>query len=71
MTALSSPGATGTDANSIQISRSGVAAALIGIPNRYMHTTVELIDLRDLETASKLIAETVLRITAKMTFVPE
>ena len=68
---LSSPGATGTDANSIQISRSGVAAALIGIPNRYMHTTVELIDLRDLETASKLIAETVLRITAKMTFVPE
>ncbi len=67
---LSSPGATGTDANSIQVSRSGVAAALIGIPNRYMHTCVELCDLRDLEMSAKLIAETVLRITARMDFVP-
>lgn len=67
---LSSPGATGTDANSIQISRSGVAAALIGIPNRYMHTTTELCDLRDLESAANLIAETVLRITSRMTFIP-
>ncbi len=67
---LSSPGATGTDANVIQISRSGVAAALIGLPNRYMHTSTELCDLRDLESAAKLIAETVLRITPRMSFVP-
>jgi len=67
---LSSPGATGTDANSIQVSRAGVAAALIGLPNRYMHTSTELCDLRDLESAAKLIAETVLRITPRMSFVP-
>lgn len=67
---LSAPGATGTDANVIQISKSGVAAALIGIPNRYMHTPVEVIDTRDLETAARLIAETVADITAKTSFIP-
>ena len=67
---LSSPSATGTDANSIQISRAGVAAALIGIPNRYMHTQVEVCDLRDLEIAAKLIAETIFAIRPRMDFVP-
>lgn len=67
---LSSPSATGTDANAIQISRSGVAAALIGIPNRYMHTQVEVVDLRDLEITAKLIAETVVRITKRTSFIP-
>lgn len=66
---LSAPAATGTDANAMQISRAGVATALIGIPNRYMHTPVEIVDLRDLETASKLIAETLLKITSRMNFV--
>ena len=67
---LGTPGATGTDANPMQITRAGVAAGLIGIPNRYMHTQVEVVDLRDLEAAAKLIAETVLRITSRMTFIP-
>jgi endoglucanase len=67
---LSAPGATGTDANPIQITRQGVAAGLIGIPNRYMHTQVEVVDLRDLDAAAKLIAETVMRITSRMTFLP-
>ena len=66
----SSPGATGTDANSIQITRSGVAAGLVGIPNRYMHTTVEVVDLRDLENAAKLLAEFVLSITKRTSFIP-
>jgi len=67
---LASPGATGTDANAIQISKSGVAAALIGIPNRYMHTQVEVVDLRDLEAAAKLIAQTVLQMKATSSFIP-
>jgi len=50
------PRATGTDANAIQISRAGVAAALVGIPNRYMHTTVEVVSLDDLGNAAKLVA---------------
>ncbi len=64
------PGATGTDANAIQISRAGVAAGLISIPNRYMHTQVELCALSDLENAALLIAETVKRIDNKTSFIP-
>jgi len=51
------PKATGTDANAIQISRRGVATALIGIPNRYMHTPVEVVHLDDLTNAARLLAE--------------
>ncbi|MBI4581775.1 MAG: M42 family metallopeptidase [Planctomycetes bacterium] len=63
-------GATGTDANAIQVSRSGVAAGLVSIPNRYMHTQVEVVSLTDLENAAKLLAETVARIDAKTSFIP-
>ena len=51
------PKATGTDANAIQLTRDGVAAALIGIPNRYMHSPVEVVSLDDLNNAAKLLAE--------------
>jgi endoglucanase len=51
------PKATGTDANAIQISRDGVAAGLIGIPNRYMHSPVEVVHLDDLNNAARLLAE--------------
>jgi endoglucanase len=64
------PGATGTDANAIQINRSGVAAALVSLPNRYMHTPVEMVNLKDLDIAAKLIAETIMSISAKMDFIP-
>jgi endoglucanase len=49
--------ATGTDANVIQISREGVATGLVGIPNRYMHSPVEVVHLDDLDNAAKLLAE--------------
>jgi len=64
------PGATGTDANAIQISRAGVATALLGIPNRYMHTPVEVVSLTDLETAAKIIAEAVAKLTPETNLVP-
>jgi endoglucanase len=51
------PKATGTDANVMQLSRDGVAAGLIGIPNRYMHSPVEMVSLDDLDNAAKLLAE--------------
>jgi endoglucanase len=63
-------GATGTDANAIQISRAGVAAGLISVPNRYMHTQVELCALSDLENAAILIAESIKRIGKKTSFIP-
>ncbi|HSW45938.1 MAG TPA: M42 family metallopeptidase [Phycisphaerae bacterium] len=65
-----SPGATGTDANPMQINRAGMATALVGLPNRYMHTSVEVCNLSDLDNAVRLIAETVARIDAKMSFIP-
>ncbi len=60
----------GTDTAMIQLNRSGVATALVSIPNRYMHTPVEMCDLRDAEHAAKLIAETVLTLSEKSTFIP-
>ena len=51
------PRATGTDANAMQISRQGIACGLIGIPNRYMHSPVEVVHLDDLMHSAKLLAE--------------
>ena len=65
------PGGTGTDANALQLTRAGVATALIGIPNRYMHTPVEIVSLSDLEAAAKLIAATVAGINRRTKFIPE
>jgi putative aminopeptidase FrvX len=48
--------ATGTDANAMQISRAGVAAGLVSIPNRYMHSPVEMVALDDLDKAADLLA---------------
>ncbi len=64
------PRGTGTDANAIQISRAGVAAGLVSIPNRYMHTPVEMISLRDLENAAKLLAEFICGLTERTSFIP-
>jgi len=54
------PGGTFTDANAIQLVRSGVTTALVSIPTRYLHSPVELFDIRDVEGAVKLIAETII-----------
>ncbi len=64
------PRATGTDANVMQISRGGVATALVKIPLRYMHTPVETVSLADLESAAKLIVAALQNITSKEEFVP-
>lgn len=51
-----SPGPTGTDARAIQISLEGVPTGLLSIPLRYMHTSVELVDLEDIKVAGLLLA---------------
>ena len=48
--------ATPTDANAIQVSHGGVATALVSIPNRYMHSPVEMIALADIDRAADLLA---------------
>ncbi len=64
------PRATGTDANVMQISRGGVATALVKIPLRYMHSPVEVLALSDLEHAVKLIVATLAKIKGKSVFIP-
>jgi len=66
----SSPRATGTDANAIQISRAGVACGLIGIPNRYMHSPVEVVHHEDLLNAAKLLAEFCAAVGPETSFIP-
>jgi len=64
------PRATGTDANVMQISRGGVATALVKIPLRYMHSPVEVLSLSDLDNAVKLIIAVLGRIRDTETFKP-
>lgn len=52
------PGPTGTDAREFQVSRGGVPTALVSIPNRYMHSPVEIVHEGDVDNAIKLIAYT-------------
>ncbi|MBI4833304.1 MAG: M42 family metallopeptidase [Planctomycetes bacterium] len=65
-----SPGATGTDANMIQVTKDGVATGLVSVPNRYMHTPIEVISLTDLENTSKLLANFAMKLNSKISFIP-
>jgi endoglucanase len=62
--------ATGTDANVIQINRAGVATGLVSIPNRYMHSPVEMISLEDIDKAADLLARFVENLDPGIDFTP-
>jgi putative aminopeptidase FrvX len=62
--------ASPTDANSIQVSRAGVAAGLVSIPNRYMHSPVEMISLDDMDRAADMLARFAESMTAEADFTP-
>jgi len=57
---------TSTDADAIQISRSGVPTGLVSIPLRYMHSPVEMVDLGDVEATVELIAAFAARLDAEI-----
>jgi putative aminopeptidase FrvX len=57
---LASSRVTGTDTDAFAYSNGGVASALISLPLRYMHTTVEMVHRDDVENVIKLIYETIL-----------
>ncbi len=50
---------TGTDTDAFAYTKNGIASALISLPLRYMHTTVEMVEKHDIETTIKLMFETV------------
>ncbi len=60
----------GTDAAQIQMTRAGVATALLSIPNRYMHSPVEICDLRDVYGAVQLLTETIASFRGDESFIP-
>ncbi|WCM42761.1 M42 family metallopeptidase [Flavobacterium sp. CBA20B-1] len=59
---------TGTDTDAFAYSNGGVASALISLPLRYMHTTVEMVHRNDVENVIQLIYETLLNIENKYDF---
>ncbi len=62
--------ATPNDANVIQVNRAGVATGLVAIPNRYMHSAVEVISLDDIDHAADLLAEFALSLNPNDDFTP-
>lgn len=49
-------GPTGTDARAMQITRQGIPCLVLSVPLRYMHTSVEVIDMVDIKNSAKLLA---------------
>jgi len=48
---------SGTDAFAIQVSRDGIPTAVIGLPLKHMHTPVEVVSVKDVTRAGRLMAE--------------
>jgi putative aminopeptidase FrvX len=65
---LSASRSTGTDTDAFAYSNGGVASALISLPLRYMHTTVEMVHRDDVANVIRLIYETLLTIKEGETF---
>lgn len=61
---------TPTDANALQLSRNGVAAALVSVPNRYMHSGVEMISLEDIDRCADLLASFAVGVKEDSDFTP-
>jgi endoglucanase len=62
--------AVSNDANALQISRAGVATGLVSIPNRYMHSAVEMVSLDDLDRSADLLAAFVNSLSCDEDFTP-
>ncbi|HEY8898948.1 MAG TPA: M42 family metallopeptidase [Chthoniobacterales bacterium] len=59
---------TGSDADAVFVTRGGIPTASIGLPNRYMHSPVEVIELSDLDALANLLAAFVLDVQADEKF---
>jgi putative aminopeptidase FrvX len=51
------PTYTGTDGWATQVSAEGIPTLVMGIPLRYMHTAVEMVAIKDIQRAGRLMAE--------------
>lgn len=62
--------ATPNDANALQIHGGGVATGLVAIPNRYMHSAVEVCSLKDIDHIAQLLASFAQSLSADDDFTP-
>ena len=51
------PSGSGTDAYDVQVAQAGIPVVELGIPLRYMHTPVEVVSIKDIKRAGRLMAE--------------
>lgn len=65
---LAASRSTGTDTDAFAYSDKGVASALISLPLKYMHTTVEMVHKDDVENVIQLIYETVIQVKSGQDF---
>ncbi len=64
------PGRTGTDADKMHFANDGIPTALVSIPLRYMHSSIETLDMKDVEQIIELLAEFVCRYNGDMNLNP-
>lgn len=57
------PGSSGTDGMAMQITAEGIPNLVLGIPIRYMHTPVEMVTLKDIQRAARLLADFIAGLT--------
>lgn len=66
-----SPRRTFTDADHMAAIRTGAPTVLLSIPNRYMHSPIEMVDLRDVDSAIQLLARFIARIRERDELLPQ
>ena len=59
---------SGTDTDAFAFSNGGVVSALVSLPLRYMHTTVEMVQKEDVESVIELLYQSLKRIKSKQQF---
>ena len=69
-TVQAAPRDTGTDADAIYSARQGIATGLVSVPNRYMHSPNEMVDVGDLDKAAKLLAAFARLLKPNTSFIP-
>lgn len=67
---MATGGSSPTDARNLQTNRGGVAAGLLSVPLRYMHTPSEVLSLDDMEATVKLICAYCRAVTPAIDFTP-
>lgn len=63
-------GHTHTDNDSVRLARAGIATGLLNIPSRYMHSSSEVVSLKDIEQTGELMARFALALNEQTNLIP-